>query len=297
MGEDEAAGLARSGVSGWSRCGEWPHSGSSSSGFAARRAAMPRICSSVPYSSSMPWIASTGQRMAIDLGLDVPLRERPVQPDVVPAPEGGVGIVVVAAEPLRRSVVAGRRRAPSRCWRSRRPRRRCAAPATTTPATRREARGMQQRDRAAVAVAEQPGRVVDAQRARTRPAAPRAPARCMKSTAQRSLGGARRRAAVAGAREHQAAQAGGVAQALREVASTSRPSPGLRAGRRRAARPAAVARPTRSYLDAQRAGPASRSRRTRSPRSASVDARARARAAGSAGSCRSRSSAARRRTR
>ena len=49
---------------GWSLCGEWPQSGSSSNCACGTRRAMPRTCSSVPYSSSTPWMASSGQRIA-----------------------------------------------------------------------------------------------------------------------------------------------------------------------------------------------------------------------------------------
>ena len=125
------------------------------------------------------------------------------EPDVVPAAERRVGVVVVAREAAR----AGRR--------SRRRSRACAMLAietsstktcgasATTPATSWK--------RAACSSAIEPPSLwpnshgpLDAERARAAPAGPRAPARCMKSTPQRSSRRLRRRAAVAGARVDEA---------------------------------------------------------------------------------------------
>ena len=113
------------------------------------------------------------------------------------------------------------------------------------------------------------------------------------------VGAARRRAAVAGAREHEAAQAVRVAELRAGSPSTSRPSRGPRAGTRPAARSARGA-PTHCVLDAQRAaapGQTSTNSRRGGIVAHAARRRARARAGGSAGSCRWPSSAARRRTR
>ena len=202
--EDEAAGLARSGSRADRDAASVRIPGSRASGFSASDAAMPRICASVPYSSSSPCTASTGQAMVASSASMFQARNVGREPGVVPAAERRVGVGVVARQALRAGRSSRRRRAPARCSRSTRPRRRGAA--RRRPRRRRRmARRVQQRDRAAVAVAEEPG-PLDAERGEAAPAAPRAPARCMKSGGQRSSRGLRRRAAVAVAREHEAAR-------------------------------------------------------------------------------------------
>ena len=206
--------------SGWSRCGEWPQSGSSSSRVAGTRRAMPRICSSVPYSSSMPWMASSGQRMRLELGLDVPGAERPgparcrFQPQKAESTSSWWRArrcaQVGAAEGLARALDAGDRHVLDEEVRRQHDRaghaRRGSAPRSSSAieppslwpnsqgGSRRCASASQQRRQHFVRLAVHE---VDA------PAL---------------VGRARRRAAVAGARIDQAAAAGRVAQLAREVA-------------------------------------------------------------------------------
>ena len=60
----------------------------------------------VPYSSSSPWMASTGQSMPGRIvAADVPAVETRVEPDVGPAVERLARVAMVLAEPLGRSVV------------------------------------------------------------------------------------------------------------------------------------------------------------------------------------------------
>ena len=181
------------------------------------RSAMPRICASVPYSSSMPWIASTGQRMASSSAsmfhcLKGGCSQMRFQPQKAES-----DVVVVAAQLLRQVGLAGRpARACSMLATVTSSTKMCGA-STTRPATRSGKRaaysseieppslwpksqgfsveadgfeeGRQHLVRLAVHEVDVPGLV----------------------------GLARRRAAVAGAREHQAAEAAGLAQALGEV--------------------------------------------------------------------------------
>ncbi len=56
--------MAASVASGWSRCGEWPQSSSTTrSTRPGTRASIASSCASVPYSSSRPWISSRGHSM------------------------------------------------------------------------------------------------------------------------------------------------------------------------------------------------------------------------------------------
>jgi hypothetical protein len=231
----QAAGPGRTAsitASGWSRCGECPQSGSSSTCVCGTRRAMPRICSSVPYSSSRPCTASSGQVMAaISCSIDQARNGGP-QPGVVPAEEGRIGVVVVPGQALAQvGVGVGLARLGDAGHRH-----------VLDPDVRRqhhgagqrlrEARGVQQRDRRAVAVAEQPGPVdrgVDAQRAQQR-------RQHLVRLVVHEVGApglarrARRAAAVAGARIHQAARSPARRTAAPGSRATSTPSPGLRAG-------------------------------------------------------------------
>ena len=219
------------------------------------------------------------------------------QPGVVPAAEGRVGVVVVAREALAQVGRLSRHRAPSRCSRPRRPRRRGAA---------RPRRRRRPGERAACSSAIEPPSLWPKSQGRSMPSA----AKSAGSTSSRLavheverpalVGRLRRRAAVAVAREDEAAQAVRIAEARAGSPSTSRPSRALRAGRRRPARRYAGA-PTHSY-SMSTARPRQRSttatlRSAARSRIAASRPPARARAAGSAGSCRSPSSAARRGTR
>ena len=60
---------------------------------------MASSCSSVPYWSSAPWIAKIGQDIAGQEFLDVPGAEFGRQPDIVPAAERAVEVVVISRQP------------------------------------------------------------------------------------------------------------------------------------------------------------------------------------------------------
>ena len=196
--------------SGWSRCGEWPQSASSSSCADGRRCADTR---DLLHRAVLVVHALDGQHRAADarqLGLDVPGAEGRIAARCRSSPRrpnrrrhGG------APGAARRSVPADRLRACAAMLSHRYVLdEHCGAITTSAGHRLRESRRMQQRDRAAVAVAHQPGGC-------SMPSACSSAGStscawwCMKSTPQRSLGGARRGAAVAGARIHQAAAARG----------------------------------------------------------------------------------------
>ena len=111
--------------------------------------------------------------------------------------------------------------------------------------TRRRA---QQRDRAAVAVAEQPGQVPPRASAASSAGSTSCAWRCMKSRPQ-APPAARRRAAVAGARVDQPRTPAASHKRLPESRATSPASPGPRAGRRAAARSCVPARSRRARCD------------------------------------------------
>ena len=161
---------------------------------------------------------------ALQPGFDVPGAESRVQPDVIPAPEGRVDVVVVARQTLRQvgaeEVLARGLDAGHRHRLDEQVRRHQHQPGdrrgVACGVVRGLVCGMEQRDRGAVAVADQPGRFGDAQ--------------CLEQRRQQLVGltvhvvhapalvvCARRGPAVAGARIHQAAAAGGIAQLAREV--------------------------------------------------------------------------------
>ena len=66
-----------------------------------------------PYGSSAPWMSSVGAVTACRVGLEAPVAEGGIQPDVAPAAEGGVGVVVVAGH-ARAQLALPRTRGASR---------------------------------------------------------------------------------------------------------------------------------------------------------------------------------------
>ncbi|MNZ96147.1 hypothetical protein D3C78_1153280 [compost metagenome] len=147
---------------------------------------------------------------------DVPARECRLEPYVVPAPEDQVRIVVVGRKPVaqRATFVAGLGLAYTRGGDVFHEDVRCQKDQARDAL--RESSRMQQRDRAAIAVAEKPDGLLDIQRVE----------QCRQDLIglsvhvvhiQRLGGRARARAAVTGAREHQAARAHGAAQPRGEI--------------------------------------------------------------------------------
>ena len=137
------------------------------------------------------------------------------QPGVVPAAKRRVGVGVVPREARAAGRSTRRRRAPSRCWRSTRPRRTGAA----RPRRRRRPDGA----RACSSAIEAPSLCPNSQ-GRSMPSCANSagstlvrPARCMKSGAQRSSRGFGGRAAVAVAREDEAGEPCARAEVAREV--------------------------------------------------------------------------------
>ena len=209
---------SRSAVSGWSRCGECPQSGQLEQA-GLRHAA--RDAADLLERAVLVVLALHREHRAGDR-----CRSRPRC-----SSRGTAGAARCRSSPRRPSrgrrgsapgARAGRssqvgRRAPSRCSRPTRPRRRCAAPARRAPATRSGSA---------------PRAAARSSRRRCGRTARAAACACRSAVEQRRqhlvrlavhevdvpalVGGARRRAAVAGARIHQAAHAGGVAEALRE---------------------------------------------------------------------------------
>ena len=206
------ASRARS--AGWSRCGECPQSGITSSGFSAIDARWRGSAPACRTRRPRPAPRAPGRRSSRSRARRSSARNSGAEPDVVPAAEGRVGVGVVARQPRpqvrRLEGVAGeldalRPRCPRRRGAARRRPRR---PPDDAP----HGAGRSCRRRC--------GRTATAGRCRPRrrgPAAPRSPAACMKSTSQRSSRGLRRRAAVAVAREHKPAQACAAAELAREV--------------------------------------------------------------------------------
>ena len=188
MVEDEAAGLAREDLGLVAVRRVSAVRDARASGFSAIARAIASICASVPYSSSSPCTASTGQAIVAISRLDVPgakrrrrARRRSSRGTPSRGRRGGA-----------RGARAGRpsrtRRAPSRCSRSRRPRRTGAA-RPRRRRRRRMARRMQERDRARRRCGRRASGRSMPSRARRAPAAPRPPGACMKSGAQRSSRG------------------------------------------------------------------------------------------------------------
>ena len=220
-----------------------------------------------------------------DLPLDVPGAETRIQPDVVPAPERRVDVGVVPPEPragrcrdrrARRSMLATLTSSTKTCG------------ATATSRRRWKARRVQQRDRAAVAVTEQPGPRSMPRLEEGRQHLVGLPVQevDVPALAARAVSSGRSRARVDQAAQPLAAQSGS-----REVLPhRERAQAFVEEDDER--RVGALGRDPRVF-DAD-ARPASRM--AANPDSALTPA-APARAGGSAGSCRSRSSAARRRTR
>ena len=224
---------------------------------------MPRICSSVPYSSSSPCTASTGQAMVAISASMFQCAERRAQPDVVPAPEGRVGVVVVARE-ARAQV--GRLVGVARLL---------------------DARDRDVLDEDVRRHHDDAGRPDGARRAAARSSRRRCgrrarAARCRACAKQRRQHLVRlavhevgrpsarrrgwRRAAVAVAREDEAAQAVLARRTRAGSPSTSRASRGLRAGRRRPA-PSPRGAPTHACSISRRAAAPVEPRRAASRRS------------------------------
>ena len=83
--------------SAWSRCGEWPQSlNSTTSAFAERRAQSHEPAEEYHIHHQRP---ARPARTAdcLDLIFNRPLAKRTLQPDIVPAPEGRIRIVVIPA--------------------------------------------------------------------------------------------------------------------------------------------------------------------------------------------------------
>ena len=182
----------------------------------ARAAPMRSICSIVPYSSSSPWIASTGQRDARQVFLDVPVAEGRVRARCRSSP----GTPNRRRRDSARASRAGRssrtRPSPPRCSRSRGPR-----PARAAPSSRRRPRGRAAAPAwisaidAAVAVADE-DRALDRRARRGARAARRAPRRACSATL--AVRRQRRRAAVPVARVDDDVAAGRVRERLGKVA-------------------------------------------------------------------------------
>ena len=150
------------------------------------------------------------------LFFDIPLAEGRMQPDAAPAPEGRVGVVVVAAQPGRK---VGFKIRPASdldvCHGDvfhKDMRRHQDEPGQRI----RKSGGVQQRDGAAVAVPEQPGFVVDIHRGEKRRqdliSLP-----VHEIHIPQFIVGTRRGATVAGSREHQPAKPAGLAELRRKV--------------------------------------------------------------------------------
>ena len=170
------------------------------------------------------------------------------EPDVVPAPERGVDVVVVAREPRRAGRVS--RYAVARALDARdarRPRRRRAARRRSARDARRESA----RHEAARSSRRRCGR--RATGAVDMPSASSSAGSTSRACAVHEVGRpalvgrARRRAAVARTRVDEPAHAAAPRKARRESRATSRPSPGPRAGTRRCGRRARRARSTQPY--------------------------------------------------
>ena len=234
--------------SGWSRCGEWPQSGSSSSRV-VRHA--PRDAADLLQRAVLVVQALHRQQRAADGARSRPRcssRGTPGRSQMSFQPQKAEsGVVVVARQALRRSVLSIGLRVPARCSPPTRPRRRCAAPARPAPAT---ASGK----RAACSSAIEPpslwpnsqGGCVDAAAPRSSAGSTSCAWRCMKSRPQRSSA----RAAWSG-RSRGANRPGRGSRAAShsrcgKVAPHRAASPGPRAGRRAAARRRARGRSIRA---------------------------------------------------
>jgi hypothetical protein len=152
-------------ATGWSLCAECRQSASLSSSTPVELRAPDAIastCAGVPYSSSSPWIASTGQVNVRQAVLDVPGAEIRMQPDVVPAPDGLRSTSRWYLPSFCRGRWSRRRPWPGRCWRiemsSTKTMRRHEDQAGIAP----RPAGVEQRDGAAVGMADQ-HRLVDLQ--------------------------------------------------------------------------------------------------------------------------------------
>ena len=152
-------------TSGWSRCGEWPQSGNLEQ-HGLRHA--PRDRPDLLQRAVLVVLALHREHRAgdrLDVALDVPGAELGREPGVVPAAEGRVGVGVVlrqaGAQVRRLEGVAGELDAPDRDVLDEEMRR------DRDHAGHGKARGMEQGDRAAVAVPEQP-RPLDADRGEER---------------------------------------------------------------------------------------------------------------------------------
>ena len=177
---------------GWSRCGEWPqfaqHERSSVCG--ARCANARRPARGYRIRRRSPARRVCGHRRCASSSSIDQARNARVQPDVVPAPERRIGIVVIAGKACPQLGRAVRDRAPLDAARSTTSSTKMCGATATTPATAsgKHAAWISAID-AAVAVAEQPGPPAvgaDAKPRKKRAAARRCACRCMKSTLQRS---------------------------------------------------------------------------------------------------------------
>ena len=236
------APASRISSSGWSRCGEWPQSRDDEE-LGLRHA--PRDRPDLLERAVLVVFALHREHRArdrLDVALDVPVAKRRRQPDVVPAAERRVGIVVVLREAAAqvagleghaRLLDAGDGDVLDEQMRRDR-----------DDAGDRMARGMQQRDRRAVAVTEEPG-PLDADCGEE----PRQDVVRLlghEVDAPALAGRLGRRAAVAVAREHEAGQPVPLAERRAGSRATSRSSRALRAGRRRRGAVVRRRRPTRT---------------------------------------------------
>ena len=171
------------------------------------------------------------------LRFDVPRAERRIEPDVVPAPERGVRVGDDSAPSRARRSVWSRRRARLRCCARSRPRRRDAARPPRRP--RRASGNAAAYSSAIEAPSLWPNSHGDAP-ARRSAASNAGSTSCRLAVHEVDRPAfvvrARRRPAVTRARVDEAAHARARRKAAPESPSTSRASPGLRAGTRRAAR-------------------------------------------------------------
>ena len=206
-----------------------------------------------------PARASTGTSIAARRSLDVPRPERRRQPHVVPAAERGVGVDVVAGQPLPQVGRPRRRRGRRRCRRPSTSSTNTCGASSTSPATAMAGAGVEQGDRRAVAVADQ-HRPLDAELRRAAPAARRRPRRACSVTGRGSRG--RTAAPVAVPRVDDHRRAAVAAGRRRGTSATGRSSRAPRGGTRAAA-PGRRTRPPR--LDARRRA-APRPMSKRSPR-------------------------------
>ncbi len=219
-------------AAGWSRCGEWPQAGNlSSSLWAARR----RLRRSAPWCRTRrrcPGSRAPGSAMSPSRSLDVPVPESRGQPDVVPAPEGGVGVGVMASQLARAGRWSCSRPAPSRCWRPRCPRRRCAARPPRCPPRAAEAapHGSARSSRRRCGREPGPSAPHDAERVEEgRQEVARLVMHEVHATARASGAGSSGRSPSA---RTPAAAAGRLADAATGSPATSPPSPALRGGTR-----------------------------------------------------------------